>query len=75
MFISGYNKMGDRLPHLLCHLYNRKTVYLQFFYCFPVQFFNGNKIAFTYDFIHFSSSLLAVFPLIFTHYENIMRNL
>ena len=63
-------KKGERVfPYMkLCHLYNRKTVYLQFFYSFPVQFFNSDKIAFTYDFIHFYSSLLAVFPLIFAHY-------
>ena len=78
MFISGHNKKGEHVfPYMkLFYLYNCKTVYLQFFYSFPVQFFNSDKIAFTYDFIHFLFLLiLAVFPLIFAHYENIMRNL
>ena len=44
MFISGHNKKGERVfPYMkLCHLYNRKTVYLQFLYRFPVQFFNSD---------------------------------
>ena len=72
--IFRYNKKRERVfpcMKLSNILYNRKTVYLQFFYRFHVQFFN-------YYFAHFPKILLlilAVYRLFLRTMENIMRNL